>query len=83
MIDTFTKLKKEGSKYGLLINEFKMKYIKYTRMQVRGSKLEIDSMSFKSVRSLSYLWSVVNQNITIEKEIKERLAEGNNALYAN
>jgi hypothetical protein len=39
----FTKLKHEASKYGLLINESKTKYMKRTRMQVRGNKLEIDT----------------------------------------
>jgi hypothetical protein len=44
VIDTFTKLKNEASKYGLLINENKMKYMKCTTKQVRGNKLEIHTM---------------------------------------
>jgi hypothetical protein len=67
MIDTFTKLKNESSKYGLLINECKTKYMKCTRKQVRGNKMEIDTMSFESVQSFKCLGSVVNQNNTIEE----------------
>ena len=51
MIDMFTKLKNEVPKFGLLINENKTKYMKCTRKQLRGNKLEIDAMSFESVQS--------------------------------
>jgi hypothetical protein len=61
MIDTFTKLKYETSKYVILlvINENKKKYVymKCTRKQVRGNKLEMDSISFESVKSFKYLGS--------------------------
>jgi len=40
-------------------------------------------MSFESVCSFKYLASTVNQNDTIEEEIKERLLAGNRAFYAN
>jgi hypothetical protein len=80
LVDTFTKLKNEVSKYGLLINESKTKY---TRKRVGGNKLEIDTTSFESVRSFKYLESVVNQNNTIEEEIKERITAGNKTFYAN
>jgi hypothetical protein len=83
MIDTFTKLKNEASKYGLLINESKTKYMKCIRKQVRGIKLKIDTMSFGSVQSFKYLGSVVNQNNTVVEEIKERIVAGNKAFYAN
>jgi thiazole synthase ThiGH ThiG subunit len=54
MIHTFIKLKNETSKYGLLINKSKAKYMKCTRKQVRGNKSEIVTMSFKSVQSFKY-----------------------------
>jgi hypothetical protein len=57
--------------------------MKCTRKQVRGNKLEIDTMSFESVQSFKYLESVVNQNNTIEEEIKERIIAGNKDFYAN
>jgi hypothetical protein len=40
-------------------------------------------MSFESVQSFKYLGSDVNQNNTIEEEIKERIIAGNKAFYAN
>jgi hypothetical protein len=83
MIDTLTKLKNEASKYGLLINESKTKYMQCTRKQVRGNKLEIDSMSFESVQSFKYLGSYINQNNAIEEEIKERIIAGNKPSHAN
>jgi hypothetical protein len=79
MIDTFTTLKNEASKYGLLINENKAKYMKCTRKQVTGNKLEIDTNSFELVQSFKYLGSIVNQSNTIEEEIKERIITGNKA----
>jgi len=51
-----------------------------TRKQHRENKLEIDNMSFESVQSFMYLGSTVNQNTTIEEEIKERKQK---AFYAN
>jgi hypothetical protein len=83
MIDTPTKLKNEASKYGLLINESETKYMKCTRKEVRRIKQEIDTMSFESAHSLKYFGSYVNQNNTIEEEIKERIIAGNKAFYAN
>ena len=55
MMGTFTKLKNEASKFGLLINESKTKYMMCTRNQHRENKLEIDNMSFESVQSFKYL----------------------------
>jgi hypothetical protein len=80
---TFTKLKNEASKFGLLINENKMKYMMCARKQRRGNKLETGDMSFESIQSFKYLVSTVTQNNTIEEEIKERLTAGNKAFYAN
>jgi hypothetical protein len=81
--DTFTELKNEASKCGVLINGSKTKYIKCTRKQVRGNKLEIDTMSFVSVQSFKYLGSAVNQNNTVEGEIRERIIAGNKVFYIN
>jgi hypothetical protein len=57
--------------------------MKCTRKQVRKHKLEIDTISFESVQSFKYLGSVINQDNTIEEEIKERIIAGNKAFYAN
>jgi hypothetical protein len=82
-MDTFIKLKSEASKFGLLINENKTKYMMCTRKQQRENKLEIDNMSFESIQTFKYLGSTVNQNNTIEEEIKERLIAANKAFCAN
>ena len=82
-MDTFTKLKNEASKFDLLINEHNRKYMMCTRKQHKENKLEIDNMSFESVQPFKYLGSTVNQNNTIEEEIKERLIAGNKVFYAN
>jgi hypothetical protein len=47
--------------------------VKCIRKQIRGYKLERDTMSFESGQSFKYLGSVVNQKNTIEEEIKERI----------
>ena len=52
-----------------------------TRKQHKENKLEIVNMSFESVQSFKYLGSSVNQNNTIEEEIKERLIAGNKDFY--
>ena len=83
MINMSAIVKNEASKFGLLISENKTKYMKCTRKQLKGNTLEIDAMSFESVQSFKYRGSVVNQNNTIEEEIKERLIAGNKAFYAN
>ena len=54
-----------------------------TRKQHKENKLEIVNMSFESVHSFKYLGSSVNENNTIEEEIKERLIAGNKAFYEN
>jgi hypothetical protein len=69
-MDTFIKLKNEASKFCLLINENKTKYMMCTRKQHRENKLEIGNMSFESIQSFKYLGSTVNQNNTIEEEMK-------------
>ena len=80
MTDMFTKLKNEASKFGLSINENDKVYKMYEK-ELRGNKLEIDTISFVSVQSFKYLGSVVNHNNTTEEEIKEGLIAGNKTLY--
>jgi hypothetical protein len=82
-MNMFTKLKYEASKFGLLINENKTKYMTCMRKQYGENKLEIDKTTFEAVQSYKYLGSIVNWNDAIEEEIKERLIAGNRAFYAN
>jgi hypothetical protein len=51
-----------------------------TLKPVRGNKFEIGTLSFESVQSFKNLGSAVNQNNTIEEEIKERIIAGNKAF---
>jgi hypothetical protein len=39
-------------------------------------------MQTDQVRSFSYLGKIVNENNTLEEEIRERIAKGNKAFYA-
>jgi len=43
----------------------------------------VDNKHNDQVRSFSYLGTIVNGNNTVEDEIRERIAKGNKAFYAN
>jgi hypothetical protein len=82
MIDTFVKLKGETSKVGLTINENKTKYLYCTRQVSRNVPI-FEETTIEQVNQFKYLDSIVNNNNSIEDEIKERIAAGNKADYAN
>jgi len=83
MIDTFVKLKNESLKYGLIVNVHKTKYLKCTRRQDQPKSINIENKEFEHVKSFKYLGSTVNTDNTIEAELKERIALGNKAFFAN
>jgi hypothetical protein len=83
MMDTFKKLKNISLQFGLIVHENKMKYMKCTRKETQLNKLIVDNKHIDQVRSFSYLGAIVNGNNTLEEEIRERIAEGNKAFYAN
>ena len=83
MIDTFKKLKNISLQFGLIVNESKTKYMKCTRKETQLDTLIVDNKHIDQVRSFSYLDTVVNGNNTLEEEIRERIAKGNEAFYAN
>jgi hypothetical protein len=57
--------------------------MKCTR-EITSDKLQIGDTQIDQVKSFSYLGSIVNGNNTLEEEIRERIAKGNNkAFYAN
>jgi hypothetical protein len=56
--------------------------VKHLRI-ITADMINLDNMSFESIKSFKYLGSAVNQNNKIEEEIKERLIAGNKAFYAN
>jgi len=57
--------------------------MKCTRKQTQLNKLTVDNKHTDQVRSFSYLGAIVNGNNTLEEEIRERIAKGNNAFCAN
>lgn len=83
LLETFTKLKDESQKFGLLINENKTKYLKCSKLNNRTENLNIDNMQIESVSNFKYLGTKVNGNNSLEEEIKERIVNGNKAYYAN
>jgi len=83
MIDTFKRLKNISLQFGLIVNENKTKYMKCTRKETRLNKLNVDNKHIDQVRSFSCLDAIVNGNNTLEEEIRERIAKGNKAFYAN
>ena len=83
MIDTFVKLRNESLKYGLIVNTHKTKYMKCTRRQDQLTPININNKEFEQVKSFKHLGSIINTDNTMEEEIKERIALGNKAYFAN
>jgi len=62
----------------------KVPNVKFYRNQSSGSRaLNIENKEIEQVRSFKYLGSTVNTDNTMEEEIKERIAMGNKAFFAN
>jgi hypothetical protein len=83
MIGTFKKLRNISVQFVLILKENKMKYMKCTRKETQLDKLTVDNMHIDQVRSFIFLVTVVSGNNTLEEEIRERIAKGNKAFYAN
>jgi hypothetical protein len=83
LIDKFGKLKNISSQFNLIINENKTKYMKGTRRESQLEALQAGNMQINNVRLYCYLGSIVNGNNTLEEEIRERIAKGTGAYYAN
>jgi hypothetical protein len=79
-ITSFEKLKNISSQFGLIVNENKTKYMKFTRKVTHLDKLKLGNMQVDQVRSFSYLGTIVNENNALEEEIRERMAKGNSIL---
>ena len=80
-IETFLKLKEYSAQFGLVINEQKTKYLRVSR---RSNIIQpLDGVNIEQVNSFKYLGSIVNSTNSIEEEIKNRIALGNKAFYAN
>jgi len=83
MIDRSVKLENESLNYGLTVNVHKIKYLKCCRRQDQLKHINIENKEIEQVRSFKYLGSTVNTDNTKEEEIKERIALGNKAFFAN
>ena len=81
--ETFTKLKKQSKTFGLIINGSKTKYLKCGNHNTNTSNLRINDIQIAQVNKFKYLGTTLNGNNSIEDEIKERIANGNRAYYAN
>jgi len=57
--------------------------MKCTKKEIQLDKLIVDSKHIDQARSFSYLGTIVNRNNTMEDEIRESIAKGNKAFYAN
>jgi len=66
-----------------VVNENKAKYMKCTRKETQLNKLIVDKNHIDQVRSFSYPGTNVNASNTLEEEIREGIAKGNKAFYAN
>jgi hypothetical protein len=55
LLDTFQKLKEISAQYGLIVNEQKTKYLRYTRKNYKLEKLQIDWMYLEHVQTYKYL----------------------------
>jgi len=85
LINTLQKLKQEAEKYGLTINQNKIKYMRHSRTQTNGkdTEIEIEGIKIEEVRNTKYLGTIKTKDKLIEEEIKERIAAGNRASFAN
>ena len=79
MRDTFCKLKQEALKVGLIVNDNKTKYLHCTRKTTHPTHIIIGKEQYKQVNSFKYLGAMVNNDNSIEEEIKEMITAGNKA----
>jgi hypothetical protein len=57
--------------------------MKCTRRQDQLTPINTENKELEQVKSFKYLGSIVNTDNTMEEEIKERMALGNNVYFAN
>ena len=82
-IDTFQQLNNKSMEVGLIINEKKTKCLKCTKKDIRAESLNINNLHIEQVQQSKYLGSIINDSNSIDEEIKERIALGIKAYYAN
>jgi hypothetical protein len=57
--------------------------MKCSRIETQLDRLTVGNTQIYQVRLFSYLCTTVNGNNTLQEEIRERIVEGNEAIYAN
>jgi hypothetical protein len=67
----------------LKINEENTKYLKCSIKDTIKEDLNCPNLSIEQVRQCKYLGSIINDNNSIEEEIKERIVLGTKSYYAN
>jgi hypothetical protein len=61
----------------------KTKYLRSSKGKTGPNDADIDSKYLEQVTSYQYLWSTINGDISIEKEITKWIALGNKSYYTN
>jgi hypothetical protein len=85
LMDTFRQLQTNSQEVGLIINEKKTECLKCARKDIKSesSNTNINGSRIKQVNQYKYLGSIINDTNAIEEEVKERIALGTKACYAN
>jgi hypothetical protein len=83
LTEALQQLKKSSIEVGLKINEEKTKYTKCSKKDTNNEGLNRPNRSTEQVHQCKYLGCIINDNNSIEEEIKERIVLGTKAYYAN
>lgn len=85
LIALFKELEGEAEELGLVINVDKTKYMIMSADQNRrkAQDLEIDDKVFEGVTHYKYLGNIIDNTARSTSAIKERIAAGNRAYFAN
>jgi len=83
LMDTFQLLTNNSLEVGLTINKKKTKYIKCSKKDIKIENLNMRSSYIEQVKQYKYLGSIINDTNSIQEEVKERIALGIKAYYAN
>jgi len=84
IVDTYTSLKREAARVGLIINENKTKYMKTGRATVpqqQENKVVIDNQTFDIVDEFVYLGALARADNDISIEIKRRIMAANRSYH--
>ena len=84
VVDTYTSLKREAAKIGLIINEDKTKYMKTNSGSVpqqEANLVTIDDQSFEVVDEFVYLGVLTRADNDISLEIKRRIMAANRCFH--